>query len=169
MDHTCKVTGKDGAEFVLFETGWCPLSTYFPSAFNLYGVRYRSVQHFYQSVKAKQFGDLKAYTMIMKATSPRTQAEIASTIENFDEKVWQKKAQEVMLRGLKLKFGQNVADREFLLGTGDSTIVFCSKHQSYWGNGLNIRDETTTDPSKWKGSNILGELLMKVRSELKMN
>lgn len=166
MNHTFRVKNSDAKEFVLFETGWCPLSTYYPSAFTLYGVRYRTVQHFYQSMKAKQFGDLKAFTMIMKAASPKTQSEIASMIENFDQDLWQKKAQLVMYRALKLRFTQNAADRDFLLSTGDATIVFCSKYQEYWGNGLGVHEDGNSDPSTWKGANKLGELLMKVRAEL---
>lgn len=68
----------------------------------------------YQALKAKHFGDLTAYTMIMKSWSPRTQGEIGSTVENFSQGVWQKKSVEVMERAIRLKFAQNEKERKFL-------------------------------------------------------
>jgi len=117
-------------------------------------------------MKAKHFGDLTAYKMIMKSWSAKTQAEIGSAIDNYDPAVWDAKADAVMERALRLKFTQNTKARQFLTDTGDAVIVFTKQSQTYWGNGLSPTDEGNTDPSAWKGNNKLGELLMKIRSEL---
>lgn len=166
MDHSKKVVGLDGQEYVLFDSGWCPLSTYYPCNITVYDVKYRSVQQMYQALKAKHFGDLTAYTMIMKSWSPRTQGEIGSTVENFNPENWQKKSQEVMERAIKLKFEQNEKERKFLLDTGKAILVFASQNQPYWGNGLSMEAEENTVPANWKGNNKLGAILMKVRDEL---
>ena len=38
---------------------------------------------------------------------------------------------------------------------------------TYWGIGLDMKQETICDQSAWKGQNQLGQALMKVRDELK--
>lgn len=167
MEHTKTIVGKDGRSYVLFSNGWSPLSTYYPCKFSAYDVQYRSVQQMYQSLKAKHFGDLAAYKMIMKSWSPNTQADIGSTVEGFDADQWQKKAVQVMERATRLKFAQNANERQFLLDTGDAVLVFASLAQPYWGNGLPMDDDRNGDESQWTGNNKLGEILMKVRDEIK--
>lgn len=168
MEKTRKLVGKSGQEYLLFDSGYCPLSTYYPSKINVYDVQYRSCQQFYQALKCKHFGDVKAYTMIMKTFSPKTQAEIASTIEGFDPEVWEKKAEGVMERALRLKFSQNENLKNMLLGTGNANIIFATKYQTYWGSGLAINDDANGEPTCWVGNNKLGQLLMKIREEFKV-
>lgn len=167
MEHTKTVVGKDGRDYVLFSNGWSPLSAYYPCKFTVYDVTYRSVQQMYQALKAKHFGDLTAYRMIMKSWSANVQAEIGSTVENFNPDQWQKKSVQVMERATRLKFAQNDSERQFLLDTGNAVIVFVSQSQSYWGNGLTMDHEGNTDQSQWTGNNKLGEILMKLRDEIK--
>lgn len=150
----------------MFENGWCPLSNNYSSTIYVREVRYRSVQQMYQALKAKTFGDLTAYTMIMKSWSPKTQSEIGSTVDNFNCDIWQKKADTIMEQALRLKFKQNLNERKFLLDTGKAALIFASKYEPYWGNGLSISDEGNADPKNWQGRNRLGELLMKIRDEL---
>lgn len=163
-----KITSSEGEEMLLFQSGFCPLSTYFPCNFQNNGTRYRSAEQHYQSCKAKHFGDLTAYKMIMATWSPKTQSDIASTIDGFNEKGWEKKATAVMERGLRLKFEQDDISRQYLLDTGDAILVFTSKLQPYWGNGMSMNDKGNSDKKLWAGKNMLGELLMKVRADLRM-
>lgn len=167
MEHTIKIEGKDHRDYVIFANGWSPLSTYYPCPIVLNNVRYRSVEQLYQSMKAKHFGDLTAYRMIMKASSPKTQAEIGSSIENFNSELWDKKAVSVMERAIRLKFDQNETEGKFLLDTGEAVIIFASTSQRYWGNGLRMSDSNNGDMEKWFGENKLEEILMKIRDELK--
>uniref|UniRef100_A0A6B2L6D7 NADAR domain-containing protein n=1 Tax=Arcella intermedia TaxID=1963864 RepID=A0A6B2L6D7_9EUKA len=61
-----------------------------------------------------------------------------------------------MYEALQAKFTQNLHLRNLLLSTGSDILCERSKKDSYWGDGGN-----------GTGLNRLGELLMKVRSELK--
>jgi ribA/ribD-fused uncharacterized protein len=167
MNHFNRITGQDGQELFLFENGWCPLSSHYPSSVVLYNVRYRSAQQMYQAMKAKHFGDLTAYRMIMKCWSSKTQSEIASTIDNFKPEEWQKKASSVMEKAMRLRFVQNAKDRDYLLETGNAAIVFASRFQTFWGNGLDMQDERNKDTSQWQGKNELGTILMRLRQEFK--
>jgi ribA/ribD-fused uncharacterized protein len=166
MEHTRIVTGSDGKQYVLFETGWSPLSTSHPSRFVLYDVSYRSALQMYEAMKAKEFGDLAAYKMIMNSRDAKTQANLGGAIRNYDPALWDQKADATMERALRLKFEQNDDAKAFLLKTGNATIVFTTDKQTYWGNGLKATDEGTADPAKWKGNNKLGKILMKIRADM---
>ena len=104
--------------------------------------------------------------MIMKSWSAKTQIDIGGAIDNYDSAVWDQKVDDVMENALRLKFAQNEKAKQFLLNTGDAVIVYCNEDQTYWGNGLKAADEASINPSMWKGSNKLGQLLMKIRKEL---
>ena len=59
-----------------------------------------------------------------------------------------------MLTALRAKFEQHAALRELLLGTGDAQLVEHTTNDHYWADG-----------GDGSGRNMLGELLMRVRSE----
>jgi N-glycosidase YbiA len=61
-----------------------------------------------------------------------------------------------MLDALRAKFTQHEGLKSKLLATGDARLVEHTKNDSYWADG---GDGT--------GRNRLGELLMKVRAELR--
>lgn len=50
--------------------------------------------------------------------------------------------------------------------TGDSILAECAVHDKVWGIGLNMKHVDRLDMSKWKGQNLLGFTLMKVREVL---
>ena len=65
------------------------------------------------------------------------------------------KKKAVMLQALRAKFSCIPAMRALLLGTGDAVLVERTPRDSYWGDGLG------------KGKNMLGQLLVQVRTELR--
>ena len=54
------------------------------------------------------------------------------------------------------KFTQHADLREILLGTGDAKIVEHTENDAYWGDG-----------GDGSGKNMLGQILMRVREELR--
>ena len=65
------------------------------------------------------------------------------------------------------KFSQTPSLKEFLLNTGETTIAEANPHDLIYGTGLGLRDPQVWEKPKWKGSNLLGKALEKVRSSLK--
>lgn len=61
-----------------------------------------------------------------------------------------------MREALRAKFTQHKDLRETLLATGDARLVEHTKNDNYWGDG-----------GDGSGLNKLGELLMKLRAELR--
>lgn len=65
------------------------------------------------------------------------------------------------------KFKSDKALRSVLMNTGDMEIVEASPTDTIWGIGLPEDDPDAFNRSKWRGQNLLGKALMKVRQELK--
>jgi ribA/ribD-fused uncharacterized protein len=87
-------------------------------------------------------------------------------VKNFDEKVWAAHCREIVRCGNVEKSGQNAQLREYLMGTAETVIVEASPYDRVWGIGLRQSDERARDPLEWKGQNLLGFVLMDVRSAL---
>ena len=71
------------------------------------------------------------------------------------------------MRGNTAKFAQNPDLEEWLIGTGDVVLVEASPVDTIWGIGLAADDKRALDPRTWRGLNLLGFALMKVRAKLR--
>jgi ribA/ribD-fused uncharacterized protein len=69
---------------------------------------------------------------------------------------WESVKEQVMLEALRAKFTQHDDLKAILLGTGDAVLVEHTAKDSYWGDG-----------GDGSGKNRLGQLLMRVRDELR--
>jgi len=70
----------------------------------------------------------------------------------------------VVLRGNIAKFGKNTELGEYLKSTGNEVLVEAAHYDPVWGIGLHESDPDAQDPAKWKGQNLLGQVLMEVRA-----
>ena len=159
------LTGCKKSETVTaFFTQKSPFSNFFPVEFQENGIQFHSVEQYFQYHKARLFDHATA-TKIMSASNPATCKGLGKKIPNFDKEAWHAIAKDTMKNGLKLKFSSNVACKNALLDTGDTTLAEASL-DTYWGTGIKLTHENATDPKKWTGKNILGELLQEIRIEL---
>ncbi len=71
-----------------------------------------------------------------------------------------------MFVGCREKFRRNEAFANALLTTGTSILVEASPYDRIWGIGLGEHDPRIGDPSAWRGLNLLGKALMRVRDVL---
>ncbi len=80
---------------------------------------------------------------------------------------WRADRRQVMYEGYKAKFMQNPVLNQFLINTGERTLVEASKHDKYWGSGLGLRDlRSQPDTTNWPGDNNLGLILMRIHQDL---
>lgn len=142
-----------------------PFSNHHMSGFMEKGVHYNCTEQYLMVHKAREFGDENAASKIMNSSNPVEQKR--THVENLNVSLWHQVAQDVMLRGLRLKFEQNEHLRQILLDTGCRQIAEASPYDNYWGCGFGMNDPKVSDPSNWTGQNLLGKCLMRVRSELK--
>jgi ribA/ribD-fused uncharacterized protein len=82
-------------------------------------------------------------------------------IKGYDDKMWECIRQGYMTYVCYLKFSQNAELKRELLETGNRILVEASPLDKIWGVGLNEQDAAAGIP--WRGLNLLGETLMKVR------
>jgi ribA/ribD-fused uncharacterized protein len=68
-----------------------------------------------------------------------------------------------MEKALRAKFVQHPELRKQLLETGDKIIGEADPRDMYWGIGTGIESEKSKKPSKWRGLNKLGKMIMSLR------
>jgi ribA/ribD-fused uncharacterized protein len=73
-----------------------------------------------------------------------------------------------MEKGVRAKFIQHPELRKELLETGDKIIGKADARNTFWGIGTGMSSEKAKSPSKWRGQNKLGKLLMEIRESLKV-
>jgi ribA/ribD-fused uncharacterized protein len=116
--------------------------------------------------------NLDVMTQLMSATEPVTIKKLGRQLvctsndgAPFDEECWKKERCPCMYDALWYKFTQNTEICKELLKTNDKYLVEATQNDKNWGNGLHISSHLH-DPSKWTGTNLLGECLMVLRNGL---
>jgi len=151
---------KDGS------VGAGSLSQWWPSRFTVDGVRYATAEHWMMAGKARLFGDEAAVPAILAARTPAEAKNLGRLVRGFDDARWGAARFELVVQGNTAKFGRDPALRAYLLGTANRVLVEASPRDRIWGIGLGAADERAVDPSRWRGSNLLGFSLMEARARL---
>lgn len=143
------------------------LSQWWPSAFEVDGVRYATAEHWMMAGKARLFGDAEAEERAVAAKGPAQAKKVGRLVRGFDEATWERERYALVVAGNVHKFGQDPRLRDFLLGTGERVLVEASPVDRIWGIGLAADDPRAQDPATWRGSNLLGFALMDTRTALR--
>ena len=117
--------------------------------------------------KALLFGDTRTYNKIMKESEPAACKALGKSAANFNQQLWDSCKEEIIYNANYAKFSQNPELKAALLATGDAIIAEASPYDKIWGIGLKANDPDSQNPTKWKGQNLLGKALMRVREELR--
>lgn len=155
------------ATMVLF---WQPpgvFGQWTPSVFTVDGARYGCAEQYMMAGKARLFGDADTLRKILATDDPREHKALGRQVRGFVPEVWDRECLEIVVAGNRAKFSQNPDMRAALLATGDKLLVEASPLDRIWGVGLRADDPRIHDRDKWRGQNLLGEALMRVRSELR--
>ena len=129
------------------------------------GKKYQTVEHYFQGMKAETFADSETFDKIVLAKTPKAVKALGQKVANFDEKKWDEMKDGIMEMGVRTKFVQHPELRKQLMETGDKLIGEANARDSYWGIGTSIESDKSKVPSKWRGQNKLGKILMNLRSE----
>ena len=135
------------------------------SPFTIDEVKYSCAEQWMMAEKARLSKDEASLQKIMKTKSPKMMKAYGRRVAGFNAEAWDAVKEEVVYRGNMAKFGQNPGLLCRLLAT-KGTIAEASPYDKVWGIGLAAEDRRVADPSKWKGQNLLGKVLMKVRGDL---
>jgi ribA/ribD-fused uncharacterized protein len=134
------------------------LSNFFPMQYPIYwcGTNYPTSEHFYQAMKTKDF-NLRLH--ISQLPTPGDTKKYGRTLQLRDD--WEQIKDLVMETGIMLKFTMNLDLRNQLVETSDKILVEGNTwHDNYWGNC------SCAKCVKWPGANMLGEILMMVRTKI---
>ena len=142
-------------------------SQWYPSKIIIDDVEYNCAEQYMMAQKALTFGDTESWAGIMKAWHPSDQKAIGRKVKNFNVDEWNKVCRDIVYKANVAKFTQHEALKEGLLATGNSELVEASPTDVVWGIGLSERDPRIYDRNEWRGTNWLGEAIMKVRETLR--
>lgn len=147
------------------------LSNWFLSDFIVDDLEFHSGEQWFMYAKAVLFKDMEIANMILNAPMNRVGDNkavkaLGRQVRNFDSNVWDEKKEYLIYKGLLEKFRQNEDLKYKLLSTGDKLLAEASPYDKIWGIGLSGDEIVAWNTETWKGTNLLGKILMRVRDEL---
>jgi len=152
------------------------MSNMFVAPFEVDGMTFPTVEHYFQWSKAMMFEgkDSESAKKMMKAprnkefTEAKSVKALGKKVKDFSPAQWDDVKIPIMEKAVRAKF-VNVKHGllEKLLATGDRPIGEANPRDKYWGIGTSVDTADAKNPSKWKGQNQLGKILMKLRNEFK--
>ena len=155
-------------QFTLFQQNRSPFSNWYPSTFTHNGITFTRGEQYMMYRKAIMFNDLETAAAIMSTDNPREHKELGRLVTNYNDTQWSAVREDIMVEGLFEKFNQIPKLKEALLATGDTIIAEASPYDLVWGIGFTADQPKATDQTKWRGKNLLGKVLMRVRNEIKV-
>lgn len=117
--------------------------------------------------KAMLFNDPDTATEIAKSKTPKEAKDLGRKVKNFDEAIWEANRERCMYNALEAKFSKNDKFRKALISTGNKQLVEASPYDKIWGIGLPPNSLLALKEENWKGLNLLGKALMKLRDQLR--
>ena len=141
-------------------------SQWYPCAFEVDGITYNCAEQYMMAKKALLFNDITIYIDIMSEPDPAKCKDLGKLVRAFDPKKWDACKEEIIYKGNLAKFSCNEDLLDALLETGDAILAEASPYDKVWGIGREYNDPKAQDMSQWKGQNLLGKALMRVRDEL---
>jgi len=130
-------------------------------------MRFNCAEQYMMYMKAKTFDDKSIMSSIINTNDPKEQKRLGRDVKNFNPIVWDKLKEPVVYYACLAKYSQNEDLKKDILDTKDLILVEASPYDKIWGIGMAESDPDATNESKWKGQNLLGKALMKVRNTLR--
>ena len=131
------------------------LSNFSRHGFTLAGVRWPSVEHYYQ---AQKFAGTEMAEQIRQAVSPLKARKAGRNCSLALRSDWDEAKEVVMRRAIRAKFEQNGWLQRLLLATGDEELIHYSSVDLFWG-----RNEDGV------GDNRLGAIITEVRQSFRQS
>lgn len=160
-----KIEIPTGQKFTFFWGGI--FSQWAPSEFTIDGMKFSHAEQYMMYKKAMLFGDTETANEIMKAAHPREQKALGRKVKGFDKDLWEQNCKQYVYDANYAKFTQNFMLLTGLMATGDTELVEASPEDKIWGIGLADTDPRAQNKETWQGTNWLGEILTKLREDLK--
>lgn len=129
-------------------------------------IKFQNSEAAFMFLKAQTFGDGVMSTLIVKNQDPWETKKMGRRINGYTEELWEQVREDAMYAACYAKFSQNPKLKAELLSTGSLILVEASPVDKIWGIGLAPNDPAARNQKTWKGLNLLGKILMEVRTAL---
>ena len=161
---------KNVGGVTLFFHNQTPLSNFYTCKFvGPNGEVYNGNEQYYQSAKALASGDQPAYDDIMSMNDPRMMKARTRKLKGLKLHEWREMyGADILEEGCRLKFDQNDELADHLLNTTEEVIGEASPYDYYYGIGMSMDHPDAVNPTKWKGKNVMGQILQRVRYGLRV-
>jgi hypothetical protein len=144
-----------------FLTNWCH------TPFEVDCIKFDSMEQYMMYTKAKLFDDKEIMGKVLKTTDFGEVKALGRKVRNFDDRTWNEYKEGLIYKGLYAKFTSTDELKQKLLATGNKILTECAVKDHIWANGVSIKSEDRFYPVNWRGQNILGKLIMKVRGNIR--
>ncbi|MDR2870384.1 MAG: NADAR domain-containing protein [Deferribacteraceae bacterium] len=141
------------------------LSQWWMQDFRVGASHYCCMEQYMMAEKARIFDDKETGKAIMASNSPKEIKALGRKVRDFNEDLWNFVKHTIVLTGNYYKFSQHRDLLHFLLNT-KGILVEASPYDRIWGIGMAKSDNSSSNPTKWKGQNMLGFALTELRDEL---
>jgi len=141
-------------------------SNFYSCKFVVDDIEFNTSEQYFMYQKALFFNDIKKANEILQSKNPVKQKLLGRQVKNYSDPLWNEVRYENMLDGCRAKFTQNQRLKKILLDTNNLTIVEASPTDKIWGVGLAINNSLVLHKENWQGLNLLGEVLMELRTNL---
>ncbi|KAJ8604284.1 hypothetical protein CTAYLR_002495 [Chrysophaeum taylorii] len=142
------------------------LSQWYESPFSdSEGREFACAEQYMMFAKAELMGDGERAALILSATHPGDMKRLGRQVSPWDEEKWVAARSDIVEEGNFLKFSQSSSLLGELLATGSRALVEASPRDRIWGIGIGVK--AAKAGAAWRGRNLLGEALVRVRERLR--
>lgn len=131
-------------------------SNFYPCKFTWVGQNFCCFEQAFMYSKAIYFVDYETANKILKESDPLKIKHLGREVKNYDDEKWSAVRSHFMFQINIAKFQSNSSLKETLLKTGDAYLYEDSPFDYIWGIG-----------KKGTGQNLLGKVLMEVRTAIR--
>jgi ribA/ribD-fused uncharacterized protein len=160
------MTTETKGGFTFFWRPDSPFSQWHACTFVVDGATFACAEQFMMHGKARLFGDDEIAAQILETLDPRTHKALGRKVRGFDDRAWKAAREDIVYAGNRAKFTQNPALLATLLATAGTELVEASPMDRIWGIGMASSNPAAVDRTKWKGQNLLGRILTRLRDDL---
>ncbi len=143
----------DRIEFYRVSDEYGCFSNFSPHPLRLQGKVWPTSEHYFQ---AQKFAGTPRAEAVREARSPGEAARLGRDRRHPLRRDWESVKVSIMTDAVRAKFEQHDDIRAILLGTGDALLVEHTGNDDFWGDG-----------GDGSGRNMLGQILMQVRAQLR--
>ena len=129
------------------------------------GIKWQNCEAAFMFFKAKHFKDFEIAEKIKKETNPAEAKKLGRLVKNYNDAEWEKVRYSYMYKVNLAKYTQNSLFFETLMNTKELVLVEANgRPDNIWSCGLYADNDKILNEKNWTGKNLLGEVLMEIRT-----